>query len=79
MAAAVRVPRKSIVAIALTLLLYVGSYVAFRESRKEVWERDGRVYVIFPRGNPALYYLYRPLTYVDGAVTGMRFHIGPHR
>ena len=25
------------------------------------------------------YYLFRPLTRIDGAITGMRFHIGPHQ
>jgi hypothetical protein len=35
---------------------------------------------MFPDGSGRLlYYLWRPLTYVDGAMTGMRFHIGPHR
>ena len=43
-------------------------------------ERDRQVYVMFPEGpGRLLYYLWRPLTYVDGAATGMRFHIGPHR
>jgi hypothetical protein len=45
-----------------------------------VWERDKRAYVIFPEGyGSALYYLWRPLSYVDGALTTMGFHIGPHR
>lgn len=45
----------------------------------EVWANDGQTYVIFPEDVPALYYAYRPLSYLDGAFTGMRFHIGPHR
>jgi hypothetical protein len=66
--------------VLLLVLLYVGSYVGFRQGSAEVWEHDKQTYVIFPDGpGRALYYLWRPLTYVDGAVTGMRFHIGPHR
>ena len=59
--------------------LYVASYVGFRGSHVETWERDGRQYVIIPLGYRALYYLFRPIMYVDGATTGMRFHVGPHR
>jgi hypothetical protein len=66
--------------VLLLVLLYVGSYVGFRQTHAEVWERDQQTYVIFPHGAASvLYYLWRPLTYVDGAMTGMRFHIGPHR
>jgi len=61
------------------LLLYVASYAAFRQMHIEVWDRDKSAYVIFPATMPFLYYLWRPLTYLDGATTGMRFHIGPHR
>jgi hypothetical protein len=68
-------------AVALVLVLYVGAYVWFRQTSTEIWERDKQAYVIFPAGNGggALYYLWRPLSYVDGSLTGMRFHIGPHR
>lgn len=66
--------------IAIILLIYVAAYMAFRQTHVEVWERDKRTYVIFPEsyGRP-LYYLWRPLAYVDAAVTGMQHHIGPHR
>jgi hypothetical protein len=40
---------------------------------------DQNTYVIFRSNNKAVYYLYRPMTYIDGAITGIRFHIGPHR
>jgi hypothetical protein len=66
--------------VLLLVLLYVGGYLVFRQSHAELWERDQQVYVMFPDGpGRLLYYLWRPLTYVDGATTGMRFHIGPHR
>ena len=68
-------------AVLALLLIYVASYVGFRTSHQEVWARDQNTYVIFPEGGGGnlLYYGWRPLTYVDGALTGMRFHIGPHR
>jgi hypothetical protein len=62
----------------LLLVIYVTSYVWFRHSHVEVWDRDGKAYLIFPVDR-ALYYVYRPLTYIDGQLTGIRFHIGPHR
>ena len=66
--------------VLLAALLYVGSYVAFRQSHAEVRDRDQRTYVIYPEtyGRP-LYYLWRPLSYLDTALTGMQHHIGAHR
>ena len=66
--------------LVVVLLLYAGAYVAFRQSHAEVWDRDKRAYVIYPEayGRP-LYYLWRPLSYLDTAITGMQHHIGPHR
>lgn len=69
--------RRARAAVALIAALYVVSYVVLRTVRTEVWARDGNRYVLFP--NAAVYYVYRPLELVDGALTGMRFHIGPHR
>ena len=60
----------------LIALVYLMSYLIFRSVNAEIWERDGHTYVIF--GSTLGYYLYRPLSYIDGALTGMRFHIGPH-
>jgi hypothetical protein len=39
-----------------------------------------QTYVIFPSGalGQALYYAWRSLAYADSALTGMRFHMGPH-
>jgi hypothetical protein len=71
-------PRRSHLATAATLVgLYVGAYLVFRYASVEVWERDQHAYVIFPQGyGVALHYLWRPLSYIDGVLTGMRFHIG---
>jgi hypothetical protein len=76
-------PRKKRVVIAAVALLavfgiYAGSYLIFRAKHVEVWDRDGKPYVIFPEGKMAAYYAYRPLTYIDAKCTGMGFHIGPH-
>jgi hypothetical protein len=71
---------RAVLCVSFVVLLYVGTYMGFRQSHAEVWERDQRVYVMFPEGSGTLlYYLWRPLTYIDAAMTGMRFHIGPHR
>lgn len=55
---------------------YVIAYWLVRLTSVEVWERDGKEYVIF--GSPFSYYLFRPMSYLDSAMTGMSFHIGPH-
>lgn len=59
-------------------VFYVGGYLLFRFMQQGVWAADGRTYVIFPDGTHALYYLWRPLMYLDGTLTGMEFHLGPH-
>ena len=59
--------------------LYIGSYFFYRASHVEVWARDGQPYMIFPTESQIMYYVYRPLMYPDAALTGMRFHIGPHQ
>jgi hypothetical protein len=62
----------------LTILaLHVAAYIAFRLGNTEIWDKDKQAYVIF--NSSALYYGWRPVSYVDGALTGMRFHIGLHR
>jgi len=64
--------------ILLLMVVYLFGYLVLRTNNAEVWDKDGQAYVIFPESSKALYYAFRPLTYVDGALTGMRFHIGPH-
>lgn len=61
------------------LAVYLGSYTLFRRSHVEVWEKNGCPYVIFPKDRIALYYVFRPLSWLDARLTGMGFHIGPHR
>lgn len=70
--------RKKLMIFALAILMfYLLSYIVFRQTHIEVWEKDQNAYVIFPE-NKFLYYFYRPLTYTDGVLTNMRFHIGQH-
>jgi hypothetical protein len=67
--------------VTLLVVLYIGGYVAFRQSFTETWEKDKANYVIFP-ARPvglALYYGWRPLSYVDAQLTGIGAHIGPHQ
>ncbi len=78
MGTAVRARRGWVIA-GVVIALYLIAYVGFRASRTEVWERDGKPYVIYPAGATALYYLFRPLSYADAALTGTQTHVGPHR
>lgn len=65
--------------LGVIVVVWVGSYVAYRSISQEVWSADGRTYVILPSGAGAgLYYLWRPLMLADAKLTGMNFHIGPH-
>lgn len=71
--------KKWIVLAVVVLAIYLLSYAVFRHTNTEVWEKDGEAYVIFPENKVYLYYIYRPVSYIDGSLTGMRFHIGAHR
>ena len=61
------------------LLLYLLSYLGLRVGLNQRWQQDGQDYVIFPQSPIAIYYIYRPLSWLDAKLTGQRFHIGPHR
>jgi hypothetical protein len=68
------------VMLLVLVVAYAGSYAAFRSRNVETWDHDGRHYVIFAKDDvgTGLYYLWRPLSYLDGALTGTGAHIGPH-
>ena len=70
--------RKFLTIICAIILIYLSSYIIFRQTHIETWEKDAQAYVIFPE-NKIIYYFYRPLTYADGILTDMRFHIGQHQ
>ena len=61
------------------LLLYLICYVLFRLVNSEVWVEDGNTYVIYPERPISIYYMFRPLSYLDGFLTGTGSHIGPHQ
>jgi len=65
--------------IAIVALFYFVSYLIFRANHTEIWTQNNKTYVIFPKSKMWLYYLYRPATYVDGKLSGIGFHIGPHQ
>lgn len=69
--------KRSFVIVLIVGAIYTGTYIWLRTSHVERWNRDGHNYVILPQSR-LVYYLYRPLTYIDAHLTGMRFHIGPH-
>ncbi len=71
--------RNILILIVVIILLYFFSYIWIRQTRTEIWEKDDNAYVIFPADRVYLYYFYRPLSYIDGALTGMKFHIGQHQ
>lgn len=64
--------------VAWFLLLYVVGYFGLRFSGMQKSEKDGQMYVIFPESPILVYYLYRPLSWLDARLTGQKFHIGPH-
>lgn len=65
--------------VGIAMALYLLGYVYIRATSIETWEKDGQVYVIFPKKPLLIYYIYRPLSLLDSTITGMRFHIGPHQ
>lgn len=69
----------SFIVLMVIITAYAGSYISFRYRHIEVWENDNHAYVIFPKDALVLYYFYRPFSLIDAKLTGMRFHIGPHR
>ena len=65
--------------IVALIILYPLSYAGFRALNTEVWSEDQKAYVIYPEKPLLLYYVFRPLSYLDGYLTGMGSHIGPHQ
>ena len=59
------------------LIVYLSLYFFYRMTHIETWTVDEEEYVVF--GSRASYLFFRPATYLDGALTGVRFHLGPHR
>ncbi len=70
--------RKMLITIVAVFILYIASYILFRQTHIEIWEKNKTAYVIFP-DNKIFYYMYRPISLVDGRITGMMFHINQHQ
>ena len=70
---------KVLISLLILILIYIGSYVFVREHYAVVLNHYGDREVIFPDDKIYLYYLYRPLSRIDGTLTEMEFHIGQHR
>lgn len=62
---------------AAAAVAYVFEYAGYRQTHAERWSQDGRTYVLF--GSRASYLAFRPLSYLDQALTGTGAHLGPHR
>jgi hypothetical protein len=63
------------------LAAYIASYASFRATNSEIWAKDKQSYVMYTDNQVgrAAYYAWRPLAYLDNALTGRRSHLGPHR
>lgn len=70
--------KRALLSLSVAAAGYLATYLYLRSTSIQRWEKDGRDYVIFPRQPVIVYYFYRPLSLADAALTGMRFHIGPH-
>lgn len=71
--------RNVLIIFIILFCLYIGAYFEFRRTHIEVSASDRHSYVIFPADREIVYYIFRPLSYIDSMITDMRFHIGPHR
>jgi hypothetical protein len=69
--------KRFFVTVLIVGAVYIGTYIWLRKSWVEHWDRDGHNYVVLPQSR-LVHYVYRPLTYLDIHLTGMRFHIGLH-
>ena len=73
-----KIKLKILILVLALFSIYTLSYIRLRETRAEVWEKDGKPYVIFPADKINLYYFSRPMSYIDGRLTGIGFHIRQH-
>ena len=59
------------------LFIYLGAYLMLRFLFVEA-HTTGENYLIFPKDKPLLYWAFRPMSYADEYLTGMKCHLGPH-
>ena len=67
---------RNLVGLLVSLAIVYGAlYLAYRFPNTQNWGDEP--VVVF--GSRASYLFFRPAAYIDGNLTGMRFHLGPHR
>jgi hypothetical protein len=66
--------KKTILCVLIVLVGYAGSYVSIRVTRSDKSAKDGKTSVVFPSEGLATFY--RPLSAIDGAMTGMQVRVG---
>jgi hypothetical protein len=63
--------------IFILIIVYVSSYLLFRNSSIEIWQKDGGEWVNLKANQAWIYYLYWPLIYIDTSFTSLSFYIEP--
>ena len=68
--------KKLIIILAiLWILIYLLSYLAYRQTHIQVRGPDNKEYVFFSDNKFYLFYFFRPLSWIDEELTGMNFHL----
>jgi hypothetical protein len=67
--------KKRMKIIAILTALYVSSYLIFRNASIEIWHKDGGEWVNLKKGQTWIYYLYRPLIYIDTTLTTLHYNL----
>lgn len=70
--------RRTAIFWSLVLAIYVTGYLTIRGTSVRTLEKDGRETIVFPEWPRSLYPIYRPMTCIDGKITGTHFRQDPH-
>ena len=62
----------------VTLFLYCGAYLLFRQSQFHPMDPHREIHLDFPTGKTATYYFFWPLITFDTKVLGTPISIGPY-
>lgn len=69
--------KRLVFVVAIVLVVYLRSYALYRSANLKHRADDGRGYVSY-ENKPALYYFYRPVSYVDARLTRVRSRLHVH-
>jgi hypothetical protein len=69
--------KKRVTLIGLIFTAYVISYLIFRNTNIEIWEKDAGEWINFNKNNVWIYYFYQPLIYIDSNLTSLGIYIEP--